>query len=568
MKALALLICLALGLSPCLMAQGKTTKLRGNVLDATTSKPVSGATVTAAGDVAQQAEVTDDKGFFRLVIQGVAPGDLVRIRVEKAGYAVYDQHVVASEEIPLTVQLHRSGAAVPPPAIEKKSAAHVDPVVAHFIELLNHRPANIDTVLNALQVLEQKAPADPDAISAVVADDYRLKLSAIDTVGRLKPKQAVTNLIISLHDVTPIVRAAAAGVLGRFPYDKGNITNLIASLRDADPGVRKSAGWALGRFPQDKDAIAALFTAMGAPPKVDDYSMSVLDNLGIEDSRLTAALVHQLRACDRHAVCNDYAVSAVLKKAPLSQTWITALIEELQTSLPSAPNYEQQVLIRVLLDAGGDPAHQALRRFLAGATPMQQSRLALAWLEYDHDAKDEILQDIRAEDVASELTQVMSSSSGEAVSIPELVKRGVYRDAFIGAFCPSGVQLRAAMGVLVLRLPPRNLAWKTLLDVLRSDLSSRLYEWHNCADYAAVVPGWLTVAAAKPAIPLLANELGCAIDDDALTTAMDTLSKIGDEDTITEIQRLKKQRTSHCRYDNAFPSNLTTIAARIRSRPM
>jgi hypothetical protein len=528
-KALLLSILLAFTASACVIGQGKSTKIRGTVLDAATRKPVAGATVSAAGDVASQSEVTDDRGFFRLVINGVSPGDLVRIRIEKSGYAVFDRNVAVSEEIPLTVHLRRPQAAASSAAGGREVKAPVDPIDAHYIQLLKD-PLEA-TELNALQVLEERAPTDPAAMSAVIASeiafDYRVKLSAIDTVARLRPKSrlAITNLIISLNDVEPLVRNEAAA--------------------------------ALGQFPKDKDAVSALFSALGTPPNINVPVMTSLNNLGIDDPRLTAALLQEVWAT------NDYAVNAVLKKAPLSPNLIGGLMALLQRSLPSARNYEQQSLVRVLLEAGGNPAHQALRRFLAGATPVQQARLTLTWLEVDHNAKAEILQDIRAADVAAELGNAMSSTNGEAVYLTELVPR---HGAYATGECPYGVRLRAAMGVLVLGLPAREQAWTTLLDVLRTSVVNSESEYTLCADYSATVPGWLDPTAAKPAIPLLLTGLGCGIEKLSFDTAVDTLSKIGDEDTITEIEQLQTAGKIPCGDDKGVQAKLNALIASIRNR--
>jgi HEAT repeat protein len=476
--------------------------------------------VSASGDTAQQSEVTDDDGFFRLLIEGVAPGDLVRIRVEKPGYAVYDRQVVASEEIPLDIPLHRL-AAGSPKAVPKPT----DPVVDRYVqEMKDPHPF---TRLNALKVLTEHAPTNDSAMRAVIAaaldGDYRVRLAAVNDIQQLQPnsKQAVTNLLIGLDDQEPLVRKAS-----------------LVALR---------------AFPHDKDATGALFRILGAPPSINLDAMYSLMAAGVSDRRLSEAEFYAA------TIGNADGITALIREAPLSQDLTARLIIELGKSLDSPDNFHSQGIIEVLL-RGGEQGRKALHRYLSSADPFHQSRLVLSWLEVDHGAKDEILSLVGVAGITAELGKAMQSDVSETVFLPH--GEFPYGE---DAMCTQGVMLRASMGILVLDLEPR--------DAALNRLASRLTQWgpEACGRYAVIVPRWIKPSAAKPIIPFLANLLDCKpggvyIQSDWVA---DTLAKIGDESTITLLQRIASQKKIICGNpdeDPLGPKHLDDLTARIRSR--
>jgi hypothetical protein len=505
------------------MAQSKATKLRGSVHDAATKAPVAGATVSASGDTAQQSEVTDDDGFFRLLIEGVAPGDLVRIRVEKPGYAVYDRQVVASEEIPLNILLHRVAAASPK-AVPTPTEP-LDPVVDRYVqEMKDPHPF---TQLNALKVLAEHAPTNDEAMRTVIAaaldSDYRVRLAAVNDIQELRPglKEAVTNLLIGLDDQEPTIRQA--------------------SLR------------ALRAFPHDKDATGALFRILGAPPSINLNAMYSLIAAGVEDPRLSEAELYAA------TIGNADGVAALIRKAPLSQDLIARLIVELGKSLDSPMNFRSQGIIEVLLK-GGDQGPRALHQYLASADPFHQSRLALSWLEEDHGAKDEILPLVDVAGITAELGTAMQSDASETVFLPH----GEFPHGEDAA-CNRGVMLRASMGILVLDLEPRDTAWNHLASLLFQNVQV------GCGAYAVIVPRWIKPSAAKPITPFLAKLLDCqpggvTIQDNWVA---DTLATIGDESTIALLQKIASQKQIICGnpdIDPLGPKHLADLTGRIRSR--
>ncbi|MDQ3564783.1 MAG: hypothetical protein M3436_11790 [Pseudomonadota bacterium] len=105
-RIVVLAIAIALPLERATASESLT--LKGIVTDANTKEPVAGALVGAAGGVARFDAVADSSGFFALPLaQGVAPGTLVRLRGDKAGYRTYDQQVAVSSEAVLQVSLSR-----------------------------------------------------------------------------------------------------------------------------------------------------------------------------------------------------------------------------------------------------------------------------------------------------------------------------------------------------------------------------------------------------------------------------------------------------------------------------
>ena len=530
-KTLPRSVCLWFFLSSLLVAQIKVTKLRGTVQDSVTKDPVAGATVSASGDTAQQNEVTDDKGFFRILIQGVAPGDLVRIRVEKPGYTVYDQQVVASEEIPLNVLLRRRTTATPPTGRKTvEPAAPADPVVTQYVEALKGNDWTIKT--HALDVLVNYAPTDTVAMSAVIGAeldfDYRVREKAIQYVVQLKPtsKQALTNLQID--------------------------------LRDPEPEVQTWALWALDRFPRDNEMLAGLFRSLGAPPSINLRVMYKLIKWGVKDPRLSDAIFYEA------TVENAVAIDALLQEAPLSQETISRLIAELGKGLKTPANFQKHGIIKVLLKGGGEPGHQALDQLLATSDQYQQTSLILSWLEVDHGAKAEILKFVRVADITAELRKALSSSEEWGLKLPDGPPP---RNKFPG--CERGVRLRAAMGMLMLGLEPREDAWDVLaFELYRKNTS---YREEVCGNYSATVAGFLGPSRAKPVIPLLVQDLPCFLNNPIVDEKIveDTLAKVGDEDTIALLERSSAQGMVICGNDSDDPGGkkkLANLIARIRGR--
>jgi hypothetical protein len=86
-------------------AQEERLTMSGVVSDQEKHAPVVAAKVSVAGGLANDAS-TDSKGAFLLVLSNtVKPGQVVRLRVERAGYEVYDEYVAVARGITLQIAL-------------------------------------------------------------------------------------------------------------------------------------------------------------------------------------------------------------------------------------------------------------------------------------------------------------------------------------------------------------------------------------------------------------------------------------------------------------------------------
>ena len=647
MKTSEAVPCLLLLLGTSLLAQSKTTRIRGTVEDANTRRPIGGATVSASGDTAQKSEVTDDNGFFRLVIEGVVPGDLVRLRVVKPGYIVYDLQIVTSEEIPIIIDLRRSTPAAGP-APPRKPLVSSDPVTTRYIQEMTTQN-NPVVRLNALKVIVKSAATDPAALAAVAAaindGDYDIRQMAAYDLGQIgKPTpEVITALRIAASDPEPDVRIEAIRALGRFRHNKDAVDALIhimgtppninawatmtlhnegiddprllaALIYEATTKNDKNAAVALGQLHQNKSAVDALFAALGTPPKINIGAMNALEGMGIDDPRLMAALIDQavkgnddaitalgqypqkkeavealFRAMGGPPSINLTAMNvlgklgiddprlteawiteattydsetgaALLKKAPFPPDTITRLIAHLAASLHTPRNWITQIDLSLLL-RGGEPAHEALHAYLASVGTSDQSQIAVAWLEADHSAaaRAEILQNIRVPDVQTMLLKITRIAGKEFVSLPEAPS--------MKSECTYGLSLRAAMGLVMLDLAPRDHPLNILISVINED-------HEECSTYAAVVIGWLGPDALnrrdmKAALPGLIKGLDCQ-HNASPEAALNSLAEIGDLNTLSEISQMAAGYQPNCYRLGGGPflnqERMNDLSARIRAR--
>jgi HEAT repeat protein/beta-lactamase regulating signal transducer with metallopeptidase domain len=134
-------------------------------------------------------------------------------------------------------------------------------------------------------------------IQAISDENSSVRLSAVETLGKLRDPRAVQALIEALRqDPDPKVRAMAAWALGEIE-DPAAASALSAALReDDDQGVRVQAAEALGNI-EDASAIGALGEAVADPSvEVRRAAVEALGNM--DDPRVVPLVLPSLRDDD------------------------------------------------------------------------------------------------------------------------------------------------------------------------------------------------------------------------------------------------------------------------------
>jgi len=441
-------------------------KLRGTVRDQTSHKAIPRAAVTASGNQSKQDEVTDDQGFFRLVLEGIAPGALVRIRVQKEGYTPYDRNMAVSEEIPIEILMS------PAPTHVAPTPNEISPVEAHFMNQLKSPDARVR--VSAIESLSRISPMTSGAAAAIAGGlldaNVDVQLQALYATRRLRlnSKEAVTNLIIAMSD----------------SHDHGTGMRL-----------RAIAALALGEIgPPARVAIPALLTAMSDPDRSTAQESNAalsLVRLGVIDPKVDASLI-------KYIGDSEYAGRALLEMGPEARRFVPGLIGQLHAVLQSGRQETRtEVTIVRVLERIGPSGEAGLSELMASLTALGQARLAMAWTEVNPAAGPAVLRAMKGDEASVLLTEKLASDHDEDLCLPEDWQCWQQ---------PHSMSLRAAAVILRLGLESREQAWKVILGVLSREDPGR--EYAQRVAYATFVAGELDPAFARQAMPALVKLLG------------------------------------------------------------
>jgi hypothetical protein len=187
-----LLFLLFVVLTP-ISAQDKKLTMSGIVTDSRSHQPVEGATVSVVGNKANP-EVTDRNGSVILTFSASSrEGEVVRVRVEKAGYRVYEVNTPISPTIPIQFSIDRIlyKKKIPPTQRGRLQLADVTIIDTKQFPKLDFKVRNTGevaflkrAVFKVQNVWEIKSGMLPDAVPA--SWDYSLTLPVLETPYRVE----------------------------------------------------------------------------------------------------------------------------------------------------------------------------------------------------------------------------------------------------------------------------------------------------------------------------------------------------------------------------------------------
>ena len=271
--------------------------------------------------------------------------------------------------------------------------------------------------------------------------------------------------------------------------------------------------------------LAALLMSLSDPNRSIQQEVSAaisLLHLGVSDPKVDESLV-------RYADSSEAARGALREMGPKAARFVPDLIGKLRVALQSSQQVDAHFGIVSLLEAIGPAGETALVELMRSLTVSGQTRLAMAWVEAKPAARPEILRAMKVDEVGDLLAKELASHEQDTLGISE-------GPAFLGV--PDGVSLRAAAGILLLGLEPREQAWKVMLGALSTEnpLSLRL-------DYATFMVGEIDPTMARPAIPALVKLLGRVSGDDQLRLIR-AIGRIGDQTAVAPLESMARDGDS------------------------
>ena len=448
-------------------ARADELTLRGFVRDKATLGPVAGARVSVTGARSRADQTTDDGGFFHLALPGLTAGTLVRLRVEKDGYAVFDRNVSASGELPIEV-------AIVPNKRALRGGPEVAPTVtAAFLEQLKSPSPQLRAA--AATAFGRRDIADKTAIPALASamqdPDFHVRMAALDAMAegkRLAPA------------LLPIVAA-------RFFDPEIDVTLRALSV------VKLFGARARPVVPELLDVLDGLSPNPQAVCRIAVHSLLAIGEH--DDPRLKHAFVSTL--LDSVTSSDQSDLFAVAQRYPdLLLSQLPRLAAILAKETDSNTLNDQLAAMAILPHAGArgrkillEQADQPHRR-----APLLRTSYLLAWILQDTPVRQEILRAPFTSGLLAGLRTSVAAPDGE---LDPLLSRA----ESTGFSTPA--RLMAALGLFALgdEGDRNEEVWQVLEDALRGKMRSG---------------SGALVARALPALPRSTLQRGLSVAIDVL----------------------------------------------------
>jgi hypothetical protein len=181
-------------------------------------------------------------------------------------------------------------------------------------------------------------------------------------LGRLSSNKEARDTLFEVMGAPPRVDLYAASVLNNFHIDDPRVLNAL--IHEATVRNERGAVDSLIDHHQQKDAIPALLSALGTPPNINISAMNILQRIGSEDPKVISALAYEATV----KKSNDAITALGLPEYDTSDRGgrlprnRTTLRRSSYTSLRRVPRWTVDLLCNLMIRSGGPrPCFQILR---------------------------------------------------------------------------------------------------------------------------------------------------------------------------------------------------------------